>query len=69
MRKKIAALAAAVMLVSAVPAFAADSQDNQQNQCGPGYCYNNQNGQGCPNYQDGQNGHHRGGCWRNNNNQ
>lgn len=66
MKKKIAVLAAAVMLVSAVPAFAADSQDNQNG--GPGYCYNDPDHPGyCGNQQQGNNGdHHRhGGCWRN----
>ena len=57
MKKKIAGLALALMMVSAVPAFAAESGDNgdssYRNCGGYGYCYGHR-GNGC-----------RGGgcCW------
>lgn len=65
MKKKIAVLAAAVMLVCAVPAFAADSPEGQNGR--PGSCCNNPDNSWCGAQQQGDNGsHHRhGGCWRN----
>ena len=55
MKKKIAALALALMMVSAVPAFAAGSGDNgdssYQNRGGYGYCYGHRG-----------NGYRGGGC-------
>ena len=74
MKKKIAVLAAAVMLLAAVPAFAA-GEDNSGTSLGNrsacGYCYtdtdqqnsgdNGNTGRYCG---DGRH-HHGGGCWRN----
>ena len=60
MKKKIAALAAAVMIVSALPDLAADVPDESN----APYCYNQTDGQGHCGNGHNQGGHH-GGCWRN----
>ena len=67
MKKKIAALAAAVMIVSALPVLAAESADANNTSPNAPYCWSNQDGSGCGGpcgNQQGQGGHHRGGCWR-----
>ncbi len=67
MKKKIAALAAAVMIVSALPVLAAESADDNNTSSNAPYCWNNPDGNGCGGpcgNQQGQGGHHRGGCWR-----
>ncbi len=68
MKKKIAALAAAVMIVSAGAVFAADapSSSDTGDSGNPSYCYNRDGHRYCNgNTSDDTNGAHHRGCWRN----